>query len=97
MSASRMLFIFIIFAMVIGGMLLIVGNMTAQPLGTGSYGTYGGYTNNSTVNRSMQAVSIITGVETSAGTGIMVMIAAIVVILAVLMVVAVIKNKRKYT
>ena len=94
MSASKVLFIFIVFSMVVGGLLLIVGNMTAQPLGTGTYGVYTNFTDNSTINRTMLAVGTVTSIETGAAPGVMIMIAAIVVIVTVMMFVTMFGKKR---
>ena len=91
-----MLFIFIIFAMVVGGMLLVVGNMTAQPMGNGTYNTYTGYIGNTSVAQSMGAVIAVSTVETNAGQGILIMIAAIVIICAIMMVVVAFKTKRGF-
>lgn len=95
MSASKVLFILIVFSMVIGGLLLVVGNMTASPLGTGTYGVYTNFSDNSTINGTMKAVGAVTVIETGAGNGIMIMVAAIVVIVAIMFFAASVKKKHR--
>ena len=96
MSASRVLFIFIVFALVVAGLLMVVSNMTAQPIGNGTYNAYAGYNGNGTVANLVGSVGTVTTTETSAGQGILIMVAAIVVICSAMMIVTVFKRKPNY-
>ena len=60
MSASRVLFIFIVFALVVAGLLMVVSNMTAQPIGNGTYNAYAGYNGNGTVANLVGSVGTVT-------------------------------------